>query len=107
MLSRIGLYSEIILGDYQYGFRRNPSAVGQIVLLKQLMKKKWEYAQSIHSIFVDFAKAYDGVDKLVLYNILSSFKIPYKLVRMIKVTIKESDMVVREGTDVTEVLRAD
>lgn len=35
----------------------------------------------MHSFFVDFAKAYNNVDRL--FSILRNFKIPNKLIRMI------------------------
>lgn len=62
--------------------------------------EKWD-AQSIHSVFVDFGKTYDSVDKPALYNILSSSKITHKLIKMIKVDTNESGMVLRTGADVT------
>jgi hypothetical protein len=35
-------------------------------------------------IFVDLKKAYDSVRREVLYNILTEFGVPMKLVRLIK-----------------------
>lgn len=102
LLSRLEPYSDKIIGDYQCGFRRNRSTVDQIFTLKQLMEKRWEYAQSIHSLFVDFAKAYDSIDRPTLYRILTRFKIPQKLVRMVEVATRESRMTVRVGASLTD-----
>ncbi|CAG9134902.1 unnamed protein product [Plutella xylostella] len=102
LLKRLEPYTEKILGDYQCGFRRNRSTVDQIFLLKQLMEKKWEYAQSIHSLFVDFTKAYDSIDREALFTILRNFKIPAKIVSMVEVATKESRMKVRVGGELTE-----
>jgi hypothetical protein len=33
-------------------------------------KKKWEYNQTVHQLFIDFKKAYDSVKREVLYKIL-------------------------------------
>jgi hypothetical protein len=33
-------------------------------------RKKWEYNETVHQIFVDFKKAYVSVRREVLYNIL-------------------------------------
>ncbi|XP_068618026.1 uncharacterized protein [Battus philenor] len=66
---------------------------------EEIMEKKWEYAQSIHSLFVDFRKAYDSIDRSALYNILCGFNIPAKLVRMVKTVTSESIMRVRAGDD--------
>jgi hypothetical protein len=47
-------------------------------------RKKWEYNEAVHQIFVDLKKAYDSVRGEVLYNILTEFGVPIKLVRSIK-----------------------
>ncbi|CAG9104406.1 unnamed protein product [Plutella xylostella] len=97
ILAGLEPYAEQILGDYQCGFRRNRSTVDQMFLLKQIMEKRWEYAQSVHCLFVDFAKAYDSIDRETLYHILTSYQVPKKLVRMIKIATGTSRMRVRAG----------
>ena len=44
----------------------------------------------MHQLFIDFKKTYDSVRREVLYNILIEFGIAMKLVRLIKVGLKES-----------------
>lgn len=102
ILARLEPYAEQILGDYQCGFRRNRSTVDQMFLLKQIMEKRWEYAQSVHCLFVDFAKAYDSIDRETLYHILTSYQVPKKLVRMIKIATGTSRMRVRAGGGLTD-----
>lgn len=97
LLKRLEPCAESISEDYQCGFRKNRITIDQIFLLKQLMQKKWEYAQSVHSLFVDFTKAYDSVDRRILYSILINFSIPKKLVAMITIATKDSRMRVRVG----------
>ncbi|PNF34567.1 hypothetical protein B7P43_G10641 [Cryptotermes secundus] len=53
-------------------------------------KKKWEYDETVHQLFIDFKKAYDSVMKEVLYNILIELGIPMKLVRLIKMCLNET-----------------
>jgi len=36
------------------------------------LKKKWEYNEAVHQLFIDFKKAYDSVRREVLCNILLS-----------------------------------
>jgi hypothetical protein len=43
----------------------------------------------VHQLFTDFKKVYDSVRRGVLYNILIAFSIPMKLVRLIKMCLKE------------------
>jgi hypothetical protein len=33
-------------------------------------RKKWEYNETVHQLFIDFKKAYDSVRRGGLYNIL-------------------------------------
>jgi len=53
------------------------------------VRKKWEYNEVVHRLFIDFKKAYDSVRREVLYNILIEFGIPMKLVRSIKMCLTE------------------
>ncbi|KAG7296948.1 hypothetical protein JYU34_019852 [Plutella xylostella] len=102
LLKRLEPYAEKILGDYQCGFRPNRSTIDQLFLIKQIMEKKWEYAQSVHALFVDFAKAYDSIDRGALYAILRNFDIPAKLVELIEAATRDSNMQVRVGGEMTE-----
>jgi hypothetical protein len=39
--------------------------------------------EAVHQLFLDFKKAYDLVRREVLYNILTEYGIPMKLIRLI------------------------
>ena len=43
----------------------------------------------MHQLFIDFKKAYDLVRREVLYNIPIEFRVPKKLVRIIKMCLTE------------------
>lgn len=66
------------------------------------MEKRWEYAQNVHALFVDFTKGYDSVDRNTLFCILRHFKIPHKLTRMVEVAIGISRMRVRVENDLSD-----
>ena len=51
----------------------------------------------MHQLFVDFKKAYDSVRWEVLYNTLTAFGIPMKLVRLIKTYATETCSTVGVG----------
>ena len=59
------------------------------ICIRQILEKKWEYDSTIHQLFIDFKIAYDSVKREVLYNILTEFGIPKKLVRLIKMCLVE------------------
>ena len=66
------------------------------------LKKKWEYKQAEHRLFIDFKKAYDSVRREVLYNILIEFGIPMKQVRLIKMCLTETYNRVRVGKNLSD-----
>ena len=55
-----------------------------------------------HHLFVDFKAAFDSVNRDELYNTMSSFDIPAKLVRLCRMTLKNSRCSVSVGEDLTE-----
>jgi hypothetical protein len=70
--------------------------------IRQILKKKWEYNEEVHQLFIDFKKAYDSVTREVLYKILTEFGIPRKLVRLIKMSLTETYSRVRVGKNVSD-----
>jgi sorting nexin-29 len=97
LLARLTPYVNEIIGDHQRGFHRNRSTTDQIIYIWQILEKKWEYNGMVHQLFIDFKKAYDSIEREVLYNILLEFGIPKKLVRLIKMCLNETYSKVRIG----------
>jgi hypothetical protein len=60
-----------------------------------MSKTKWEYNETVHQLFIDLKKAYDSVRREVLYNILIEFGVLMKLVKAIKMFLKEAYSKVR------------
>jgi hypothetical protein len=58
-------------------------ATGQLLIIRQILEKKWEYNEAVHQLFIGFKKAYNSVRRDVLNNIVIKFGIPMKLVRLI------------------------
>jgi hypothetical protein len=89
LLSRLVLYVDEIIGDHRCGFRHNRSTTDQIFCIRRILEKIWEYNETVHQLFIDFKKAYESVRREVLYNILTEFGVPMKLVRLIKMCSNE------------------
>ena len=62
-------------------------ATGRLLIIYsafvKCLRKKCEYNEALHQLFIDFKKAYDSVSREILYNI------PMKLVRLIKMYLTE------------------
>jgi hypothetical protein len=84
--------------------RLSASTTAQIICIRQILKKKWEYNETVHQLFIDFKKAYDSVKGKVLYNILIEFRVPIKLLRLIKMCLNETYSKVRIGKHLSDSL---
>ena len=56
----------------------------------------------LHQLFIDFKKAYDSVRREVSYNILTEFRIPKKLIRLIKMCLTEIYSSVQVGKNLSD-----
>jgi sorting nexin-29 len=97
LLSRLSPYVDEIIGDHQRRFRRNISTTNHLFCTCQILKKKWEYTETVYQLFIDFKKASHSVRREVVHNILIEFGILMKLVRLIKMCLNESYSKVRIG----------
>jgi hypothetical protein len=78
LLSRLTPHPEEIIGDHKGGFQCNRSTTDHIFCIRQIIKKKQEYNETVHQLFTDFKNSYDLVMREVLYNILNEFGICIK-----------------------------
>jgi hypothetical protein len=97
LLSTLTPQAGEIIGDYQCGFQCNWSTIDHVFCIHQILKKKREYNEAVHLLFVDFKKEYGSVRREVLYNILIEFGNPLKLVRLIKMCLNETYCGVQVG----------
>jgi len=81
---------ETELGDYQSGFRPNRSTVDNIFMIRQIIKKGYEYNTDIHNIFIDYTHAFDSIQRNKILDSLIQYKIPPKLIRLVKLTLENT-----------------
>ena len=72
------------LRDQQAGFRKNRSCTDQIATLRIIVEQPLEWNSALYINFVDYEKAFDSVDREILWKLLRHYGIPSKLVSLFK-----------------------
>ena len=67
---------DLVLPESQCGFRRGRSTIDMIFVARQLQEKCHEQHQDLYLAFVDLTKAFDTVNRDLLWNILRKFGCP-------------------------------
>jgi hypothetical protein len=65
-----------IIEDISVGFDVIDQLLIKFSTFARYWRKKWEYNETAHQLFLDFKKAYDSVRTEVLYNMLIEFGVP-------------------------------
>ena len=68
LLSRLQQAANKILPESQCGFRANRSTIDAIFTLRQLQEKSIEQQRPLFMVFIDFTKAFDTVNRELLWN---------------------------------------
>ena len=69
-------YLNCELSDIQAGFRKGRGTRDQIANIHWIIKKAREFQKNIYFCFIDYAKAFDCVDRNQLWKILQEVGIP-------------------------------
>jgi hypothetical protein len=101
LFSRLNPYIDELVGD-EYGFQCNRSSTDQMLCIYQVQEKKCECGETVYQLFIDFQKTYDSIRKDVLYNILTEFGVPTKIVRLIKMCLYETYTKVHIGRQLSD-----
>ena len=84
LLNRIRLHVEPILRNNQNGFRSGRSTLSQILALRRILEEASNFNLDAILIFIDFKKAFDSVDRDKMFDILSLYGIPQKIIDAIR-----------------------
>ena len=69
-------YSEVFMTETQNGFRKGRSCTDPTFCLKLLIEKIREFNLKTHLLFIGYEKAFDNIEREILFNILKSRHIP-------------------------------
>ena len=82
--ARLQQYMNCDLPDVQAGFRKGRGTRGQIANIRWIMEKAREFQKNIYFWFIDYAKAFDCVDRNKLWKILKEMRIPDHLTCLLR-----------------------
>jgi hypothetical protein len=72
--------------DNQAGFRQNRSCADHIATLRVILEQSNEFNSSLYTVFIDFTKAFDNLDRDVLWQLIRHYGIPAKCIAIIRNT---------------------
>ena len=68
----------------QAGFRPGRGSIDQIFCLRRTLEHRWSYQQPTVVCFIDFAAAFDSINRSAIWQIMEADGIPKKLLNLIK-----------------------
>ena len=73
-----------ILRENQAGFRLSRSATEQITTLRIIVEQPLEWRTPLCINFIDYEKAFDSLDRNVLWVLMANYGIPSKIISLVK-----------------------
>ena len=102
LLNRIRESFDSILRVNQAGFRKGRNGIDQIHIICRILEGAIDKQLPIFVIFVDFMKAFDSINRQVMFNILRHYDVPLKIVKAIEAIYHHSKSVVLVDGNVSD-----
>ena len=84
MLERLKKSLDKVLRKNQAGFRARRSCTDHIVTLRNIIEQSQEFNTKLYAVFIDFERAFDSLDRNLMWKILETYGIPNKFIKIIK-----------------------
>ena len=84
ILNRLTPYLDPILRKNQNGFRKGRTTIAQILSLRRIIEEMKNHNKEVTLCFVDFKKAFDSINREVMFKILPLYGIPEQIISAIK-----------------------
>ena len=95
--ARLQQYVNRELPDVQAGFRKGRGTRDPIANMRWIIKKAREFQKNIYFCFIDYAKAFDCVNRNKLWKILKEMGIPDHLTCLLRNLYAGQEAIVRTG----------
>ena len=73
-----------ILPEEQSGVRPNRSTTDMMFVIRRLQELAWKKRIPLYVCFIDLTKAYDSVDRTLLWTVLARFGVPQNMISVIR-----------------------
>ena len=100
--ARLQQYVNRELPDVQAGFRKGRGTRDKIANICWIVEKAREFQKNIYFCFIDYAKAFDGVDHNKPWKILQEIGIPDHLTCLLRILYAGQEATVRTGHGTTD-----
>ena len=100
--ARFQQYMNCELPNVQDGFRKGRGTRDQIANILWIIKKAREFQKNIYFCFIDYTKAFDGVDHNKLWEILQEMGILDNLTCLLRNLYEGRETTVRTGHGTTD-----
>ena len=84
LLNRIAPVLDPLLRKNQNGFRKGRSTLSQILSIRRILEESRKLNKEAILCFVDFKKAFDSIDREKMFEILSLYGIPKKIIHAVR-----------------------
>ena len=103
LVSRLNtMIAEKILPESQSGFRANRSTSDMLFVCRQILEKGREQQGQVSIAFVDLKKAFDTVDRQLLFLILERYGCPPTYMKIVRALHTNNTAAVRVGNEVSD-----
>ena len=102
LINRVKPHVDPLLRKNQNGFRQGRGTLEQILCLRRLIEGAQRGDRRLISIFVDFKKAFDSIDRTRMFAILTAYGITPKVVAALKSLYHETQAFVRTSDGITD-----